>query len=222
MRTRSPIRTSLSIAVPRPITVPAPMTDRSRTKDWSPRITSSAIRAPARTTAPQQTAERAPITSGGGGSFGAEDVRASFGGLPRTAPSWITQSSPTIVPGWMTTWAPITTESGSSTPSPTTRPGARSDSCMVRPPGPVERRLRGLEDAHDTQTALAVRARGRAGAHAVQEVLALDAQRLAVRDPRAVDVARAGDVLAVAGARLVEALVVDRDLALEVHVVELG
>ena len=41
-----------------------------------------------------------------------------------------------------------------------------------------------------------------------------------LRNPRAADVARAGDVLAVGLGVLVEALVVDGDLALELHVVE--
>src|SRR4051812_3973203 len=180
------------------MTVPSPITLRSRTKDWSPRMTSSPIRAPASTTAPAQTAEPAPMTSGGGASFAAEDVRASFGGLPTTAPSWITQSSPMTVPGWMTTCAPTLTESGSTTSAPMTSPGARSDNRMALPPAAAQRRLRELEDPDDAQPVMAVRARRRPGADRVEEVLALQAQRLTVVDARAPDVPRAGDVLAVA------------------------
>ena len=51
---------------------------------------------------------------------------------------------------------------------------------------------------------------GRPSRDALDEVAALDPQRLLVRDPRAVDVARARDVLAVRREVLVEALVVDR------------
>src|SRR4051794_27542878 len=189
------------------MTVPSPITLRSRTKDWSPRMTSSPIRAPASTTAPAQPAEPAPMTSGGGASFAADDVRASFGGLPTTAPSWMTQSSPITVPAWMTTWAPTLTESGSTTSSPRTRPGARSDHRMPFPPAAVQRRLRELEDPHDAQPVVAVGARWRARPHGVEEVLALQAQRLAVVHAGTPDVTRAGDVLAVAAGGLVEALV---------------
>ena len=59
-----------------------------------------------------------------------------------------------------------------------------------------------------------------AGPGALDEVLALDAQRLDVGDPRREDVPAAGDVLAVAAGVLVKALVVDGQLALELHVVE--
>ena len=62
-------------------------------------------------TAQQTTAPR-PSTSGAGASRGALEWRASFGGLPRTAWSWITQPSPTTVPAWMTTCAPIWTAAG--------------------------------------------------------------------------------------------------------------
>ena len=48
----------------------------------------------------------------------------------------------------------------------------------------VERVLQRLEHAHDAQAAAAVRARRRAGADALHEVLALDAQRLDVGDAR--------------------------------------
>ena len=74
----------------------------------------------------------------------------------------------------------------------------------------LERALELLEHADDAQPAGAVRARPRAGADALDEVLALDPQRLGVGDPRREDVAAARDVLAVAARVLVEALVVDR------------
>src|SRR3954453_22997686 len=212
--------TSLSIAVPRPTTLPAPITARSRTKAWSPTITSSPSSAPANTIAEQHTTAPRPSTSGAGASRGALEWRASLGGLPSTAWSWITQPSLTIVPGWITTCAPICTPSPSRTPSPRSRPGGRSEGCTLRPSGRGEALLQALEHAHDAQPALAVGERGAAFAHALDEVLALDPQRLAVRDPRAPHVARAGDVLAVGRGVLVEPLVVDGDLALEVHVVE--
>src|SRR4051795_6957033 len=212
--------TSLSIAVPRPITVPAPITARSRTKAWSPTMTSSPSSAPANTIAVQHTTAPRPSTSGAGASRGALEWRASLGGLPSTTWSWIRQPSLMTVPGWMTTWAPIWTPSPRRTPSPSSRPGARSEGRTLGPSRRVEALLQPLQDPHHAQPALAVRERRAALAHALDEVLALDPQRLAVGDPRAPDVPRAGDVLTVGGRVLVEALVVDGDLALEVHVVE--
>src|SRR3954447_8181583 len=214
--------TSLSTAVPRPITLPVPTTARSRTKAWSPTIASSPSSAPANTIAPQQTTAPRPSTSGAGASRGALEWRASFGGLPSTAWSWITQPSLTIVPAWMTTCTPIWRPWPSRTRSPRNSPGASSDGCTLLPPRRVEARLQPLQHPHDPQPALPVRQRRAAFADARDEVLALDPQRLARRDARAPDVPRAGDVLAVGRRVLVEALVVDRDLALEVHVVEGG
>src|SRR5512133_3260005 len=80
--------------------------------------------------------------------------------------------------------------------------------------------LKLLEHPHHAQAALAVGARDRAVAHAVDEVAALQPQRLVVGDDRAPDVARARDVLAVVAVVLLEALVVDGQLALDRHVVE--
>src|SRR6185295_5668055 len=88
------------------------------------------------------------------------------------------------------------------------------------PPGRVQVLLERRKHPDHPQARRAVRTRRRPGADALDEMLALDPQRLAVGDPRAVDVARAGDVLAVGVRVLVEALVVDGDLALELHVVE--
>src|SRR5215210_241070 len=131
----------------------------------------------------------------------------------------MTQPSLTMVPAWITTCMPICTPSPSRTPSPSIRPGARSDGRTLLPPGRVELRLQPRQHPHDAQPALPVGERRAALADALEEVLALDPQRLPVGDPRAPDVPRARDVLAVGGGVLVEALVVDGDLALEVHVV---
>src|SRR3954449_4407490 len=117
----------------------------------------------------------------------------------------------------------MTTPSPSSTPSPRCRPGASGEGSSMRRDGAaraLELALERLEDAHDAQAALAVGDRRPAGGHALEEGRGDEPQRLGVRDPRAPDVARAGDVLAVAVALLVGALVVDRQLALLVHVVE--
>src|SRR3712207_4901637 len=154
----------------------------------------SPIRAPASTIARQHTTAPEPRTSGSGASRGADECRESFGGLPSTAPSWISQPSPTTVPGWITTWAPIRTSSPSWTPSPRTRPGARSDSRILVPSRLVQRSLQPLQHAHDAQPGVAVRARPAGLAQALDEVLALQPQRLAVADRRAPDVPRAGDV----------------------------
>src|SRR6478736_6589204 len=96
-------------------------------------------------------------------------------------------------------------------PPPRRRPPRRP--CRARSPrrargalARVERVLQGLEHAHDAQAALAVGAGTGPLADRADEVLALDAQRLDVRDPRAVDVARAHHVLAPVARVLVEAL----------------
>src|SRR4051812_4370297 len=81
-------------------------------------------------------------------------------------------------------------------------------------------RLQGGEHADHPQARTPVRARRAAFTDAVDEVLALDPERLAVRDAWAANVARAGDVLAVGARVLIEALVIDGDLALKLHVVE--
>src|SRR5918998_3475617 len=212
--------TSLSTALPRPMTLPGPTTARSRTKDWSPRIAPSATCAPASTIARQHTTAPASTTSGFT-SPRAVECFASLGGLPSTAPSWISTPSPTTVPSWITTCAPMRTPSPSETSAPRTSPAATSDGCILPPPRRVQCLLEPLEHPHHAQSGRAVGPRQRAGAERLHEVLALQPQRFAVGDPGAVDVARAGDVLAVAGPRqLVEALVVDRHLALDVHVVE--
>src|SRR4051794_14801895 len=160
-------------------------------------MTSSPSSAPAKTIAAQHTTAPRPSTSGAGASRGALEWRASLGGLPSTAWSWITQPSLITVPGWMTTCAPTWTPSPRRTPSPSSRPGARSEGCTLRPARRVQALLQPLEHTYDAQAALAVGERRTALAHALDEVLAFDPQRLAVRDSRAPDIPRAGDVLAV-------------------------
>src|SRR4051794_35631358 len=145
------------------------------------------------------------------------DVRASRATLPSTTPSSTTHSSPTTVPGPTVTWAPNRTSSPSSTSSPTTRPTAsRASRSTGLSPGGPQRLLQRLEHADAAQAAIAVGARRPPAAHAGDEVRALDPYRLDRGHARAPDVARAGDVLAVGAHALVEALVVDGDLALEV------
>src|SRR4051794_18573377 len=131
-------------------------------------------------------------------------------------------SPPSETPSPITTCGPKRTPSPIRTSSPRTSPGARSDGGILRAPRRVEPLLERGEHPHDAQARCAVRARGQPVADALDEVLALELQRLAIGNPGAPDVARARDVLAVGGDVLVEALVVDRDLALEVHVVEGG
>src|SRR3954468_6274389 len=102
-RTRSPTTTSLSTALPRPITEPAPIRARSRTNAWSPTIAPGPMRAPANTTAPQQITAPSSTTSGSPASREAVECRASFGGLPSAAASYNSQPAPTTVPGCTTT-----------------------------------------------------------------------------------------------------------------------
>src|SRR3954468_20883470 len=109
---------------------------------------------------------------------------------------------------------------GRTMSSASSSPGARSDGLSTRTL--LQRLLQSLEDAHDAQAAVAVGHRSLAVAHALGEVPALDPQRLLVRHTRAPHVARARDVLAVGRVVLVEALVVDDQLLLELHVVEGG
>src|SRR5436190_10508565 len=218
MRTRAPIVTSLSTAEPRPTTEPSPITARSRTCAWSPTIAPAPTRAPATTTAPAQIVAPGPITAGSGASRAAVERLPSANGLPMTTPSWILAPAPIRVPAWITTLPPTSTSSGSSTSSPRSIPGAQSDWCNTR--ALLERALERLQHPDDPQAALGAGARLGAVEHAIHEVTALDPERLLVRDPRTVDVAGAGDVLAVRGEVLVEALVVDGELALDLHVVE--
>src|SRR4051794_13103662 len=212
-----------------------PMTVRSRTWAWSPTIASSPRTEPAYTTAFAHTVTRTPIRSGVRFSCCVAEVRASRGILPRTAFISTTDASPMRVPSSTTKFGPNSTPSPRWTSSPMqSAPALFAGRSIPLPPrrflcadardagAPclVERLLQPFEDAHDAQAALAVGQRPAALAHARDEVLALQPQRLIVRHARRPDVARARDVLAVGVGLLVEALVVHRDLALRVHVVE--
>src|SRR5437588_2525458 len=197
------------------------------------------IDAPAYTTAPQQTVTSCSSTSDLISPPAALDPGRRRGRLPSTAPSSITQRSPTSVPLWMTAAAPITVpapirapswitvpcpiETESSTTAPGSTYALSATTKLGLPPERrrlLERTLQRLENADDPQATLAVGARLLAAADAFQEVLALQPQRLDVRDPGAEDVSTAGDVLAVAASVLVESLVIDGQLAFERHVVE--
>src|SRR5205807_1826541 len=123
-------------------------------------------------------------------------------------------------PSWITTLPPRTTLSGRETPSPSSSPAPRSDGRSTR--ALLERALQRLEHPHDAHAGLDAGARLAALADAVDEVAALDAQRLLVRHARAPHVSGPRDVLAVGLEVLVEALVVDGDLAVDLHVVERG
>ena len=88
----------------------SPIVTRSRTKAWSPTITPAPSDAPAKTIAWQQITD--PVADHQRrqqASEAAVEERASFGGLPSTAPSWISQPAPITVPAWITAWAPIRT-----------------------------------------------------------------------------------------------------------------
>src|SRR5690349_20375984 len=100
----------------------------------------------------------------------------------------------------MTTFPPSSTSSGSETPSPSSSPGARPEawsSALGDKRALRQRALQVRQHAHDAEPRLGACSRLRPVADALEEVPALDPQGLLVRHPRRVDVARAGDVLAV-------------------------
>src|SRR4051812_31803429 len=171
-------------------------------------------------TAPAQITAPSPTTSGSKSAAerAARERAPNAGGLPSTAPSCTTTPAPSTTPEWITTFPPSTTSSGSPTSEPSSSPGARSDGCSTR--ALLERALKRVEHPHDPQSRGAVGARPRPRHDALDEVPALDRERLLVRDPGAAPVAGALDVLAVGGEVLVEALVVHLQLLLDLHVVE--
>src|SRR5919201_6511838 len=128
------------------------------------------------------------------------------------------EPAPTTVPSWITTLPPMITLGGSLTPSPRSRPGARSDCRSTR--APRKRLLERLEHPHHAQAALTARAWLAAVGDALEEVATFNSQRLLVGYVRRPDVAGAHHVLTVRLELLVEALVVDGDLALDLHVVK--
>ena len=95
----APIVVSFSTSEPRPMTTSSPISQRSRTRDWSPTITRAPSFVPAKTIAPVETIVPAPISSGASGSRFAVERGESVGCLPTTALSPIVQPSPITVPG---------------------------------------------------------------------------------------------------------------------------
>ena len=206
--------------MPRPTTLPSPIAARSRTWAWSPTTAPAPIRAPATTTAPAQTRRPGRRSRRRRRLARGARARAERERLAEHAPSWTApRRRPPCRCGSRRSPPSSTSSRRAPRPRPSSRPGARSD---------------GSQHASSPRaTAAAPRARARRAARsgprarlarlsrdALDEVAALDPQRLLVRDPRAHDVARARDVLAVGGEVLVEALVVDRHLSLDLHVVE--
>src|SRR4051812_3454739 len=154
------------------------------------------IVAPANTIAPVEITVPSPIVAGGSGSRRAVDLRPSVGCLPTTAYSSTRTPSPRTVPSWTTAvgWTSAATE-------------------RIGQP---------LERAYDHRAVprdlLAVALAG----DQLQEVLAFQPQRLGGRDLRDEDVAAPRLPLAVGLGALPRRLVLDRHLALQLHVVEDG
>ncbi len=95
----APIVVSFSTSEPRPTTTSSPIVTRSRTQDWSPRITRAPIFDPAKRIAPVETIVPSPISAGGSGSRFAVERGDRDGCLPTTAPSSTLTPSPSTVPG---------------------------------------------------------------------------------------------------------------------------
>ena len=95
----APIVVSFSTSEPRPSTTSSPIVTRSRTHDWSPRITRAPIREPAKTIAPVETIVPSPISVGGSGSRLAVERGEREGCFPTTAFSSTFTPSPSTVPG---------------------------------------------------------------------------------------------------------------------------
>src|SRR5438552_5229138 len=169
---RAPTVVSFSISEPRPRTTSSPTCTRSRTQDWSPRITRAPMRLPAKTIAPVETIVPSPISVGGSGSRFAVERGESDGCLPTTAYSSTLTPSPSRVPGWTTAVGWI--------------------SAMERPRQAVEC----PHDAGSVLRHLAAVAVSVAGDQ-TQELLALQLQRLVRGDLRHVDVPGARLPLAV-------------------------
>src|SRR5205085_1614179 len=127
----------------------------------------------------------APIST----SSSSVDPAVTYAPAPTRAPAPTDTSLSTAAPAPMSTdgprlaRSPSRTSAPSSTPAPTT---ARSSGAGTGLPGAgVQRALQPLEHPHHAQPALPVRDRRAPVAHALHEVLALDAQWLHVVDPRA-------------------------------------
>ncbi len=95
----APIVVSFSTRQPLPTTTSSPIVTRSRTQDWSPRMTRAPIELPANTMAPVETMEPSPTRVGGSGSRFAVERGERTGCLPTTACSSTLTPSPRTVPG---------------------------------------------------------------------------------------------------------------------------
>ena len=158
--------------------------------------------APAQTTAPRAEHERLRARRA------ARGVRRQPRRLAEHRVVLDPHPSPITVPAWITTPAPSSTSSRSSTSAehqPThgrtdarsASPGVPPDSSRCTAP-PASSDRWSASSTRTTRSPLARPERGLAPSRThSDEVLALDPQRLLVRDPRAHDVARARDVLAV-------------------------
>src|SRR5579884_320579 len=194
MRVDEPIVVSFSTSEPRPTTTSSPIVTRSRTHDWSPRITRAPMVEPANTIAPVETIVPSPIRAGSSGSRFAVERGDSDGCLPTTAFSSTFTPSPSTVPGWTIAdgWTSAATER------------LREHLQRAHHAGAVARDLRPVAVALDE----------------LEEAGALEPQRLGGRDLRDVDVARPRLPLAVRLGALPGRLLVHRHLPLELHVVE--
>src|SRR3954468_20231149 len=151
----APMVVSFSTSEPRPRTTSSPIATRSRTHDWSPRITRAPTVVPAKTTAPVETIVPSPISAGGSGSRFAVERGDSVGCFPTTAPSSTFTPSPSTVPGYTIAdgWISATQRLGQP-----------------------------VECAHDARPVLGDLAAVALAADQAQELLALELERLVGRD----------------------------------------
>src|SRR5262245_14026454 len=190
----APMVVSFSTSEPRPTTTSSPSVTRSRMHAWSPTITRSPIVVPAKTTAPVEITLPAPIWAGERSSRFDVERGDRTGCFPTTAYSSTRTPSPSTVPGWTTAvgWISADTE---GVGQPLQRPHHHRA---------VARHLLAVAVAVDE----------------AEEVLALEPERLGRGDLRDEDVAAPRLPLAVGLGAFPRRLVVDRHLAIELHVVE--
>src|SRR5919106_5961755 len=194
MRVIAPTLVSFSISEPRPSTTSSPIVTRSRTQDWSPRMTRAPIREPAKTIAPVDTIVPSPISAGESSSRLLVERGESDGRLPTTAFSSTFTPSPSTVPGY------------------TVAVGWTSAA--------IQRLREQVECTNDAGAVLGHLPAVAVPADEAQELPALELERLVGRDARTEDVAGSGLPLPVAVRRPPRRLLVHGDLALELHVVE--
>src|SRR5579875_3468769 len=164
---------------PSPITSgpsPSPLAalDPGRSRGRLPSTTSSSTTAPPPTTTPGCTTLPAP----------------TLAPAPMRAPAWITAPGPSLTPEPSS--APGSTVACAEIPPATARPPPPLGPRLAQRPGRgrgVRRALQALEHPDHPQPALSVGAGLPALAHALDEVLALDPQRLEIGDPGREDVA---------------------------------